>query len=72
MEKNARQQNKMGTMPMTRLIVSTYDDNGAAKFGLFYDDSGDLYQEDWKPVLFYSEDEAKKKLIKRDSWMKKC
>lgn len=47
---------------MTRLIVSTYDDNGAAKFGLFYDDSGDPYQEDWKPVLFGSEDEAKKKL----------
>jgi hypothetical protein len=52
---------------MTRLIVSTYDDNGTAKFGLFYDDSRDLYQEDWKPVLFDSEDEAKKKLTALES-----
>ena len=47
---------------MTRLIISLFDDNRVSKYGLFYDDSGDPYQEDWKPVLFDSKDEAKKKL----------
>ncbi len=53
---------------MTRLVISPYaDENGAVRYGLFYEDSGSLYQEDWKPVLFDSENEAQKKLTLLES-----
>ena len=52
---------------MTMLIISTYVDNDTIKYGLFYDDSGDPYKENWTPVLFDSEEEAKKKLAALES-----
>lgn len=49
---------------MSKVYVSEYDDNGAAKFALYaeYGDKTELLQEDWKPVIFDSEEEAKSKL----------
>ena len=47
---------------MTKLIISSYDNNGVVRYGLTYDDTGELYQEDWNPVLFDSESEAKTKM----------
>lgn len=52
---------------MTKLIISAYEDDHAVKYGLFCDDTGDLYQEDWQPVLFESEDEARQKLSALES-----
>ena len=50
---------------MTRLIISTYNVDNLIKYGLFYDDTEEPYKEDWKPVLFGSEIEAKQKLVER-------
>ena len=47
---------------MTRLVISTYDDNGSIRYGLFYGEDGDVYKEDWKLVLFDTEEEVKQKL----------
>ena len=47
---------------MTKLVISTHDDNGSVRYGLFYGEDGDVYKEDWKPVLFDTEEEAKQKL----------
>ena len=47
---------------MAKMIISTYDDNGTIRYGLFYGVDGDVYKEDWKPVLFETEEEAKQKL----------
>ncbi len=52
---------------MTKLIISTQDDNGLVKYGLLYDDSGDPYKEEWKPVLFETQEEAEKKLAVLES-----
>ena len=46
---------------MTKLVISTYDDNGSVRYGLFYGKASDVYKEDWKPVLFDTEEEAKQK-----------
>ncbi len=52
---------------MTKLVVSTYEDNHPGKYVLFCDDSGELYKEDWQPVLFDSEAEARQKLSDLES-----
>ena len=52
---------------MTKLIISTYEDNHTLKYCLICDDSGDLYKEDWQPVLFENESEARQKLIDLES-----
>lgn len=52
---------------MTKLIISTYDNNHTVKYGLICDDSGELYKEDWHPVLFETEDDARQKLSALES-----
>ena len=49
---------------MPKVYVSEYDDNGVARFALYADngDKSELLQEDWKPVLFDTEEEAATKL----------
>ena len=47
---------------MTKLVISTYDDNESVRYGIFYGEDGDFYKEDWKPVLFETEEEAEQKL----------
>lgn len=50
---------------MFKVYVSTCEDNGIAKWGLFYEDKKDRKQhltEDFKPLVFDTEAEAKKKL----------
>ncbi len=49
---------------MSELYVGVVDNNGLKKYGL-YDNRKkmpELYSEDWKPVIFETEDEAKSKL----------
>ena len=53
---------------MSQLYIDTFDDNGITKFALYfalYNDGNNpptVYNEDWKPVVFETEDEAKAKL----------
>ena len=49
---------------MPKVYVSEYDDNGVGKYALYaeYGDKTELLKEDWKPVIYDSEEEASKKL----------
>ena len=50
---------------MAKLFVSTFKDDGIQKWGLFYEDTKGITQhltEDFKPVAFDTEDQAKAKL----------
>lgn len=49
---------------MTNLYVSSYLDNDNGRWGLFYEDEKGIHQltEDFKPVAFDTEDQAKEKL----------
>ncbi len=49
---------------MSKVCVSSFDENGIIKYGLFISDGGVLepYKEDWKPVVYDIEDEAVAKL----------
>lgn len=54
---------------MPKVYVSEYDDNGVERFALYaeYGNKTELLQEDWKPVVFDSEEEASKKLAEIES-----
>ena len=54
---------------MAKVYVSEYDDNGVERFALYaeYGNKTELLQEDWKPVVFDSEEEASKKLAEIES-----
>ncbi len=49
---------------MSKLYISTFNDNGIKKFALFDDrkSPAEILYEDWKPVVFDNEDDAKAKL----------
>ena len=46
---------------MSKIFISTFDDNGTKKFALYDDRStpATIFSEDWKPVVFDNEDDAK-------------
>ena len=50
---------------MSMVFVSTFDDNGSEKYALCYDKNNPscVLTENWKPLLFESEDEAKARLL---------
>ena len=47
---------------MSKIYVSTYDDNGVTRYAIFDDRSNSIFHENFKPVVFDTEDEAKSRL----------
>ena len=49
---------------MSEVYVSSFDDNGITKYGLFVsgDDNPEPYKVDWKHVVYDTRDEADSKL----------
>ena len=48
---------------MSKLYVSSYDDKGIIRYAIFDDRSDDIYHENFKPVVFDTEDKAKARLV---------
>lgn len=49
---------------MSKIYISSFDDNGVLKYGLYDGRDDELFQENWKPVVFDTEKEAQDKLKK--------
>ena len=47
---------------MSKIYVSTYDDNGVTRYAIFDGRSNSIFHENFKPVVFDTEDEAKARL----------
>lgn len=47
---------------MSKLYVSSYDDNGTVKYAIYDGRDGGVFHDNFKPVVFDTEDEAKTKL----------
>lgn len=47
---------------MSKIYVSTYDDNGVTRYAIFDGRSNSIFHENFKPVVFDTEEEAKARL----------
>ncbi len=47
---------------MSKIYVSSFEDNGITKYGIYDGRNNEIYYEDFKPVVFDTEEEAKAKL----------
>ena len=47
---------------MRKIYVSTYDDNGVTRYAIFDGRSNSIFHENFKPLVFDTEDEAKVRL----------
>lgn len=47
---------------MSKIFVSSFDADGTIKYGIFDGRNNEIYHEDFKPVVFDTEEEAKAKL----------
>ena len=54
---------------MSKVYTASFDENGITRWGLFYDDNGQIrhLSEDFRPLIFNTEEEAESKLASIES-----